>query len=80
MTQSEPRAIAIDWSGRTGPDQKRVIWLAEASAGRLTRLENGRTRAELTDVLLEELELNGASSSASTSRSRCPRGTSNSIS
>lgn len=59
MARPETRVIAIDWSGRTGPDQKRVIWLAEASAGRLTRLENGRTRAELTDFLLEELARDG---------------------
>jgi hypothetical protein len=59
MARPDARAIAIDWSGRAGPDQKRVIWLAEASAGRLTRLENGRTRAELTDFLLDELDRDG---------------------
>jgi hypothetical protein len=49
------RAIAVDWSGRTanpGP----AIWLAEARAGQIRRLEGGRDRAELTDHLLSEAE------------------------
>ena len=49
-----PRVIAIDWSGRRGPDQKRAIWLAEADFGRLERLESGRTRQEVTEHLIGE--------------------------
>src|SRR4051812_35367219 len=41
------RVIAIDWSGRSGPDQKRALWLGEAQAGELVRLESERTRDQL---------------------------------
>jgi hypothetical protein len=45
------RVVAVDWSGRaTG--EGRAIWLAEARAGELVRLENGRTRDQLTDHVL----------------------------
>jgi hypothetical protein len=27
-----PRVIAIDWSGRSGADQKHALWLGEAVA------------------------------------------------
>jgi hypothetical protein len=44
--------IAVDWSGaRVGAHRR--IWLAEARAGRLIRLENGRTAAELALELIE---------------------------
>ena len=46
--------MAIDWSGRSGLDQRRALWLAEAVDGELVRLEGGRTRAELVDLLIAE--------------------------
>jgi hypothetical protein len=49
-----PRVMAIDWSGRSGPDQRRALWLAEAVDGELVRLQGGRTRAELVDLLVAE--------------------------
>jgi hypothetical protein len=49
-----PRLIAVDWSGRGGAEQRRTIWLAEAAGGELVRLENGRTRAELVELLVAE--------------------------
>jgi predicted nuclease with RNAse H fold len=50
----EPRIIAIDWSGRSGRDQRRTLWLAETIDGEFVRLENGRTRAEIIEVLVAE--------------------------
>jgi hypothetical protein len=46
------RIIAIDWSGRVN-GERRAIWLAEGRDGELARLENGRTRAEIADHLME---------------------------
>ena len=46
--------VAIDWSGRRGPDQRRALWLGAAREGALVRLEGGRTRAELVDLLIAE--------------------------
>lgn len=47
-----PRVIAIDWSGaKTGSRNK--IFLAEAVDGRLLTLEDGRTRDQLVDHLME---------------------------
>jgi len=51
-----PRVMAIDWSGRSGADQRRVLWLAEAIDGGLLRLEDGRTRAELVELLIAEAD------------------------
>jgi hypothetical protein len=51
-----PRVMAIDWSGRSGPDQGRALWLAEAVDGELVRLEGGRTRAELVELLIAEAD------------------------
>jgi hypothetical protein len=48
--------MAIDWSGRSGPDQRGALWLAEAVDGELVRLEGGRTRAEVVEVLIAEAE------------------------
>jgi hypothetical protein len=48
--------MAIDWSGRSGPDQRRALWLAEAVDGELVRLEGGRTRAELVELLIAEAD------------------------
>jgi hypothetical protein len=53
---TDPRLIAIDWSGRSGADQRRALWLAEASDGELVRLEAGRTRAELVELLIAEAD------------------------
>jgi predicted nuclease with RNAse H fold len=50
----DPRIIAIDWSGRSGHEQRRTLWLAETIEGELVRLENGRTRAEIIDALVAE--------------------------
>lgn len=45
------RTIAVDWSGAaTGAARK--IWLAEARAGQLLRLEDGRTREQLAAHLV----------------------------
>jgi hypothetical protein len=52
----EPRLMAVDWSGRNGPDQRQAIWLAEVVAGALVRLEGGRTRTELTELLIAEAD------------------------
>lgn len=49
------RVLAIDWSGAKS-GARRKIWLAEARSGRLVRLENGRSRREITEHLLTELE------------------------
>ena len=46
--------MAIDWSGRSGRDQRRALWLAEAVDDELVRLEGGRTRAELVELLIAE--------------------------
>lgn len=48
------RIFAVDWSGRKGDEQKRTIWLCEAVGGELVRLECGRTRNELVDLLIAE--------------------------
>jgi hypothetical protein len=53
---NKPHIIAIDWSGRSGSDQRRALWLAEAVDGELIRLEGGRTRAELTELLIAEAD------------------------
>jgi hypothetical protein len=50
------RVIAIDWSGRSGAEQGQAIWLAEAIGGELVRLEGGRTRAELVELLIAEAD------------------------
>jgi hypothetical protein len=51
---SDLRLVAVDWSGRRGPEQRQAIWLAEVVGGELVRLEGGRTRAELTELLTAE--------------------------
>jgi hypothetical protein len=53
---SRPRVVAVDWSGRSGRDQRRFLWLAEAADGELVRLEGGRTRAELVELLIAEAD------------------------
>ncbi|MBK7878345.1 MAG: hypothetical protein IPJ77_22040 [Planctomycetes bacterium] len=50
------RCIAIDWSGARTRERDK-LWLAEASAGRVVRLEGGtRTRAELVRHVVELAE------------------------
>jgi hypothetical protein len=47
------RTLAIDWSGAaTGAESR--IWLAEAAAGELVRLECGRNRSEIAGHLIAE--------------------------
>ncbi|HEU4900342.1 MAG TPA: hypothetical protein VFX88_22670 [Actinomycetota bacterium] len=54
----KPRVMALDWSGRSGPDQRRFLWLAEAVDSELVRLEGGRTRAALVELLIAEAARN----------------------
>lgn len=43
--------IAVDWSGAlTG--ERRKLWMCEVRDGRVTRLEDGRTRDELADAVI----------------------------
>jgi hypothetical protein len=55
---NEPRAIAVDWSGRAGADQRKTIYLAEVARENdsLARLQRGRTRSEIIDLLIAEAE------------------------
>ena len=52
----EPRLMAVDWSGRNSAEQRQAIWLAEVVAGELARLEGGRTRTELIELLIAEAD------------------------
>jgi 8-oxo-dGTP pyrophosphatase MutT (NUDIX family) len=45
------RMVAVDWSGAASGEEK-GIWIAEASGGRLLRLECGRSREEVASHLL----------------------------
>ena len=47
------RTIAIDWSGAVS-GAERKIWLAEAVGGRVVRLESGRGREAIADLLIAE--------------------------
>lgn len=51
-----PRLMAVDWSGRSGTEQRQALWLAVLIDGELVRLEGGRTRAQLIDLLLVEAD------------------------
>jgi hypothetical protein len=51
-----PRVIAIDWSGRSGAEQRQALWLGEAIDGELVRLEGGRTRAEIVERLAADAD------------------------
>lgn len=53
MPDPETRVIAVDWSGDKSRG-KWKIWLAEARAGQILRLENGRTPNELIAHLIDE--------------------------
>jgi hypothetical protein len=46
------RVVAVDWSGRA-VGERTAIWLAEARDGQLVRLEDGRTRGQVADHLLD---------------------------
>ena len=46
------RVVGVDWSGRTR-GARRAIWLADARDRELVRLEDGRTRGEVADHLLD---------------------------
>jgi hypothetical protein len=48
-----PRFVAVDWSGAIRAE-RRALWLAEVVSGRLVRLESGRTREEVGDLLVDE--------------------------
>jgi hypothetical protein len=45
------RVVAVDWSGAKAGSEKR-IWLAEVFDGRVVRLEDGRSRAEVIDEVI----------------------------
>jgi hypothetical protein len=47
------RVLAIDWSGDVR-HAARKIWLAEAAAGELRRLADGRDRDQVTQYLIDE--------------------------
>jgi hypothetical protein len=53
---AKPRVIAIDWSGRSGAAQRQALWLGEAVDGELVRLEGGRTRTQITELLIAEAD------------------------
>src|SRR5690349_12043593 len=48
-----PRVLAVDWSG-AAIGAERTIWLAEARDGRLLRLEDGRSREQVVNLLVAE--------------------------
>lgn len=48
-----PRIVAVDWSGAKS-GATRAIWLAQVLDGRLVRLESGRTREQVGDLLVDE--------------------------
>lgn len=50
------RTIAVDWSGRATRASK-TIWAAEVADGELVFLENGRTRAEVAELVEERARL-----------------------
>jgi hypothetical protein len=52
------RILAIDWSGRSGSDQGRALWLAEAVNRKLVRLEAGRSRDQTVELLIAEANRN----------------------
>lgn len=48
------RVFAVDWSGKYKGGGKKSTWLAEVAGGKLVRLENGRTREEIAQHLIDE--------------------------
>ena len=68
--------LAVDWSGRRSGEQ-RHLWMAEAIDGALVGLEAGRTRAAARSSISSGAPRPTPRSWwGSTSRSRCPRGSS----
>jgi hypothetical protein len=55
VESSAPRIYGVDWSGDAGGGRK-TIWVAEVRNGALTRLENGRSREEVTEFLIGEAQ------------------------
>jgi len=53
MIHTPSRVLAIDWSGDKR-NARRKIWLAETVNGQLVRLECGRTREEIYELLIDE--------------------------
>ena len=45
------RVVAVDWSGRAH-GERRVIWVAEARDREIVRLEDGRSRDQVADLVL----------------------------
>lgn len=51
------KVIAIDWSGdATSRGQREHIWMATVTEGRLTDLSSGRTRNEVIDILVSQID------------------------
>lgn len=48
-----PRVIAVDWSGRRR-GAKQHIWMARVQGGQLRKLQNGRTRENIVEDLINE--------------------------
>jgi hypothetical protein len=46
------RVVAVDWSGRAR-GERRAIWVAEARDGQIVRLEDGRSRDEVAELVLD---------------------------
>jgi hypothetical protein len=54
------RILAVDWSGNASRTAaRRCIWIAEARGGVLQRLEGGRDRDEVTELLAAEAARDG---------------------
>lgn len=54
------RYMAVDWSGNAlERNQRQAIWLAVVEAGHLVRLEGGRTRDKMIDLLEGEIKSGG---------------------
>jgi hypothetical protein len=53
MAEPGVRVIGVDWSGDQSGGAKQ-IWLAEARHSRITRLESGRTRDQVTEHLIDQ--------------------------
>lgn len=49
---SIPRTIAVDWSGRASGASRR-IWVAEVADAELIFLENGRSRTEIAQLVVD---------------------------
>jgi hypothetical protein len=52
MSNQHLRVLAVDWSGKI-KDASESIWIAEATAGQITFLENGRSPGEVVEYLVD---------------------------